>query len=197
MMGEPLASVQNGLDVLKSALMQNPQALETAYVSIIEFDKDAKQTLPLTEVMSFTPPQLTLGSTTSLGAALTLLAQCIKAEVRQNTPEQKGDWKPLIFIMTDGMPTDSIEPGIQALNSVPHGMIIGCAAGPQAQEDTLRRITEVVVKLDTIDRSTMEKFFQWVSASIGVSSQKIDLTGVDLTNVKELPAPPAGVNLVV
>lgn len=36
-----------------------------------------------------------------------MLAQSIDREVGKSTAEMKGDWKPLVFIMTDGMPTDS------------------------------------------------------------------------------------------
>ena len=41
-----------------------------------------------------------------MGAALRLLADCIKSEVRKSTETQKGDWRPLVFILTDGAPTD-------------------------------------------------------------------------------------------
>lgn len=43
---------------------------------------------------------------TALGEALKLVSNKIDTEVEKTTTEQKGDWKPLVFIMTDGIPTD-------------------------------------------------------------------------------------------
>lgn len=49
MSGEPILAVRNGLDMLVSTLRQDPYALETAFLSVITFDTDARQLLPLTE----------------------------------------------------------------------------------------------------------------------------------------------------
>jgi uncharacterized protein YegL len=38
-----------------------------------------------------------------------------------------------------------------------------------------------VVSLDTADSNTLKAFFQWVSASVSVSSQKIERGGKELT----------------
>ena len=65
---------------------------------------------------------------TSLGAALSLLADKLENEVTKTTLEQKGDWKPIVFIMTDGVPTDDWSIGFNKLKSVKKGLIVGCAA---------------------------------------------------------------------
>lgn len=46
MYGEPIEAVKNGVQVLVSTLRQDPYALETAYLSIITFDSDARQVAP-------------------------------------------------------------------------------------------------------------------------------------------------------
>ena len=53
MTGEPIEAVKNGVQVMISSLRQNPQAIETAYISIITFDSDARQAVPLTDLASF------------------------------------------------------------------------------------------------------------------------------------------------
>ncbi len=53
MTGEPLEAVKNGVQVMISSLRQNPQAIETAFISIITFDSVAKQIVPLTDLASF------------------------------------------------------------------------------------------------------------------------------------------------
>ena len=57
-MGEAIESVRNGLQMLVSALRQDPYALETAYLSIITFHSKAEQIIPLTELISFQLPTI-------------------------------------------------------------------------------------------------------------------------------------------
>ena len=105
MSGDPIESVRQGVHQLLTDLRTDPQALETAYLSVITFASDAQQVCPLTELMRFHEPPLEASGSTSLGAALRLLEQSIDREVRKSTATQKGDWKPLIFLMTDGHQT--------------------------------------------------------------------------------------------
>mgnify|MGYP007025191231 CR=1 FL=1 len=41
----------------------------------------------------------------------------------------KGDWKPLVFIMTDGEPTDDLNKGLAEFKKRKWGMVVACAAG--------------------------------------------------------------------
>lgn len=197
MYGEPIEAVKNGVQVLVSTLRSDPYALETAYLSVITFNADARQVTPLTELASFQQPELTAGGCTALGEALTLLSQCADREVTKSTAEVKGDWKPLVFIMTDGEPTDDLQRGIDEFNRRKWGVVVACAAGQGANTETLKRITECVVQLDTTDSATIKSFFKWVSASISTSSMKVEDGLGDVSGLKELPPPPPEVNIVV
>ena len=115
MSGEPIEAVKNGVQVMISSLRNDPQAVETAYLSIITFDSDARQTVPLTDLATFQMPDLIATGTTSLGEALKVLSNCIRNEVTKTTAEVKGDWKPLVFIMTDGQPTDDWQSGLKVV----------------------------------------------------------------------------------
>ena len=75
MYGEPIEAVKNGVQVLVSTLRSDPYALETAYLSIITFNSTAQQLTPLTELANFQQPEIEASGCTSLGAALSLLAQ--------------------------------------------------------------------------------------------------------------------------
>lgn len=196
MNGEAIAAVNTGMQTLVSALRQDPYALETAYLCVIGFDTDARVISPLTEVAMFQPPALKASGLTSLGAALALLAERIAADVVKNTPSQKGDRKPLVFLMTDGEPTDDWRPGLARLKEVPTGVIVACAAGPHASTEVLQQITEAVVRLDTADSSTFNAFFKWVSAASIQTSKRVDLTKQDVSTLDELPPPPPEVNVV-
>lgn len=196
MMGEPITAVQTGLQNLVATLRQDPYALETAYISVITFDSDARQTVPLTELSQFNPPALSATGTTAMGAALTLLSERIEAEVTKTTADTKGDWKPVVFLMTDGSPTDNLTVGIDALKKVKVGTFVACAAGPGAETKELSRITETVVRLDTADSNTIKAFFKWVSASISTSSQKVE-NNKEVQGLSDLPPPPPELNMVI
>ncbi len=197
MYGEPIEAVKNGVQTLISTLRGDPYALETAYVSIITFNSSAQQISPLTELATFQQPSINAGGGTALGGALSLLAQKIDTEVIKTTTEVKGDWRPLVFIMTDGVPTDDLSKGLSEFRRRKYGMVVACAAGQGASTDTLKQITENVVQLDTADSATIKSFFKWVSASISTSSKSIEDTACEATTMSELPPPPPEVNIVV
>lgn len=196
MTGEPIEAVKNGVQVLISTLRTDPYALETAYLSVITFDSSARQLVPLTELSMFQMPDIKATGTTSLGEALTLLANKTDSEVTKTTPEQKGDWKPLVFLMTDGEPTDNWQKGLTEFQKRKFGVVVACAAGQGANTSILKQITEIVVQLDTADSSTIKSFFKWVSASVSLGSLKVESSGAEVTGLSELPPPPPEVNIV-
>lgn len=197
MHGEPIEAVKNGVQVMISSLRQNPQAIETAFLSIITFDSTANQVVPLTDLTSFQMPDIQASGTTAMGEALKVVSNCIDNEVAKTTMESKGDWKPLIFIMTDGIPTDNIQDGLSELDKRKTGVIVACGAGSGADTTVLKSITENVVSLDTADSQSISKFFAWVTASIGVSSTKVEEAGKETSGLNELPPPPSELNIVV
>jgi uncharacterized protein YegL len=197
MYGEPIEAVKNGVETLISSLRSDPYALETAFISVITFDSSAKQVAPLTELAAFQQPAIDASGCTALGEALALLAARADAEVTKTTAEQKGDWRPLVFIMTDGEPTDDLNKGLNEFKKRKFGMVVACAAGQGANTNTLKQITENVVQLDTADSATIKAFFKWVSASISTSSKSVESGGINLEKMSELPPPPPEVNIVV
>lgn len=197
MAGDPIEAVKNGVQVLVSTLRQDPYALETAHLSVITFDSTARQVVPLTELASFQTPAIAAAGGTAMGDALGLLADRIAAEVVRSTAEVKGDWKPLVFLMTDGSPSGDWKQGFEKLKKVRTGLIVACAAGHGADTSVLKQITEVVVQLDTADSNTIKAFFKWVSASISTGSQKVDAGQKEVGGLNDLPPPPPEVNVVI
>ena len=196
MFGEAIQAVQTGVQTLVSTLRQDPYALETAYLSIITFNTDAKQVCPLTEISAFQEPTLQASGCTALGEALEVLCKAVDNDLTKTTEMKKGDWKPLVFLMTDGEPTDDIRHGLEEFKKRKFGLVVACAAGNNANTDVLKKITEIVVQLDTADSATIKSFFKWVSASVQTGSQKVD-GGQEVGGLQELPPPPPEVNIVV
>lgn len=195
MAGEPIEALRQGIKALLSDLRNEPQAMETAYLSVITFGSTAQQVCPLTELMQFQEPNLDASGATALGEGLTLLEQCVDKEVQKTTEDQKGDWKPLVFLMTDGMPTDNWEDAADRIKQTKGVVnIIACAAGPGADSSTLKRITEVVIELKTLQPNDLAAFFKWVSDSIKMTSQSVAQVTADAP--VNLPPPPKQITIV-
>ncbi|MBD5290949.1 MAG: VWA domain-containing protein [Bacteroides sp.] len=195
MRGEPIESVKVGLEAMLSSLRQEPFALESVNISIITFDRDVKQILPLTPLDELQLPEITTPESgpTHTGMALKLLCDRIDKEVRLSSPDQKGDWMPLLFIMTDGKPSDVqlYREMIPEVKKRKFAGIIACAAGMSAKTEPLKELTDTVYSLDTLDSASFKKFFKWVSDSIGVGNRSIGAT-----DELQLPPPPPEVNVV-
>ncbi|QZT38861.1 VWA domain-containing protein [Halosquirtibacter xylanolyticus] len=197
MFGEPLDAVKSGVNMMVSTLRQDPYALETAHISVITFNHSAEQVVPLTELVMFQEPMLTASGQTSFGEALTLLSDCVKGDVKKTTSSQKGDWKPLVFIMTDGLPTDDWHKGLKRFQEQTYGMVVACAAGEHADTTILKQVTNNVVSIDKADTASIQAFFKWVSTSISVSSMRVENESNETTTILELPPPPDEVNIVL
>jgi uncharacterized protein YegL len=196
MMGEPIESVKVGLESMVASLRQDPFALESVYISIITFDKDVKQILPLTELENLQLPEIVTPESgpTHLGAALEVLCQKVDTEVQLSTFDKKGDWMPLLFVMTDGKPSDlqkynQIIPEVKKRH---FGSIIACAAGAKADPKPLELLTNQVYSLDTTDSATFRQFFKWVSASVSAGNRS-----VGASDEIQLPPPPPEVHTVI
>ena len=196
MKGEPIESVKVGIESMIATLRQDPYALETVNISIITYDRDVKVLLPLTPLEDLQLPNITTPDSgpTHTGAALEKLCRQVEKEVTLSTPERKGDWMPLLFIMTDGQPADiavynQIVPEVKKKK---FASIIACAAGMKAKIDPLKQLTDQVYSLETMDGASIKKFFKWVSDLIEVGNKS-----VGATDELVLPPPPEEVNVII
>ena len=196
MSGEPIQQVKNGVQMLVSALRQDPQALETAFLSVITFDSSAHESVPLTDLPSFQAPNIAATGTTAMGEALSLVADCAKRDVKKASPTQKADWRPMVFLMTDGSPTDDFQKGLARFKQEKWGAVVACGVD-SADVSLLQQIAgEAVVTLSTADAKALEAFFKWVTASISTSSKSVQ-TGKEVEGLNQLPPPPPEIQVVV
>ena len=195
MRGEPIESVNIGLRAMMASLRQNPHALESVYLSIVTFDSLIKEVLPLTALKQLALPDIVYpeSGATFLGEGLERICQKVDKEVRLSSQPDEGDWRPLLFIMTDGKPSDTLAYSevLAEVKRRPFAKVIACAAGFKADAIVLKRLTETVVSLDTMDSSTFSGFFQWVSATVSSSQGSSQVDNFDL------PPPPAEINVVI
>lgn len=177
MAGDNLRQLQEGLERLVRTLRADPYALETTFVSVIAFAGKAKTLTPLVELYQFYPPRLPLGSGTSLGVAMNHVMNELDRNVQRSTAERKGDWRPVVYLLTDGKPTDDIEPSITRWKrDFAHSAnLVAIGIGKHASLSALQRFTENVLSLDATTDDDFKRFIDWISQSVAAQSRSVSM----------------------
>lgn len=146
---------------------------------MIIFAGKAEITGELAELMEFRPTRLPLGSGTDIGKGLDLLMRCLDKDVQKTTQTQKGDWKPIVFLFTDGAPT--VDPGASVQrwqrNYKDKCSLVSVTFGKNADVSLLEKLSPQVLTLADTSASSFREFFKWVSASLQVSSVAVSENG--------------------
>lgn len=166
MFGEPVEAVRQGIKAMHLELRENPRTRETAYISILLFNSIALRITPLTCVDDFILPSLSAAGTTALGAVIELLAHCIDQDITKPSNTSKGDWKPLVFLITDGAPTDDWEEAVAYFREYYDTTLVACGAGADADVHMLRSFADQVITLNTLSYGDIEQFFLWSDMKI-------------------------------
>lgn len=146
MLGDPITAVKEGLEMIKKNLHGDPRARETVMISIIKFAEFAEQE-EMVSVKDFSPPELEADGRTALGAALHVLIESIENDLRLNDPTAgvKGDYRPLVFLLTDGQPTDEYQEELERLTNLrgsrKPACIVALGCGNEVNETLLAEIT--------------------------------------------------------
>jgi uncharacterized protein YegL len=177
MIGPGIEGVRLSVDAMLKELRRNPHALETVWLSFITFDSEARQLAPLTALDEVQAPELQVRPGTALGAALRLAAASISTEVKRTTSTAKGDYRPLIFLITDGQATDEWQSAMALLDTRtvtrPANLYaIGCGADVDFTQ--LGEITDIVLRMDSISTDSFAKLFIWLTASVHSASTGVD-----------------------
>ena len=196
MVGEPIQMVEEGMATIIKELRTDPYALETVWVSIIVFAGQPKTLTPLQEVITFYPPKFPIGSGTSLGDGLGHLMFELKKNLVKTTADTKGDWKPIIFLFTDGTPTDDTRAAISEWKSKwkTGANMVAVSLGDDSNLSMLKELTDNVLLMKDTSPDKLKAFFKWVTASIKTSSMSVEknstgfeLALLDKTVVEKIP----------
>lgn len=175
MVGEPLELVRKGMESLIRNLKKNPYALETVWIEIVAFAGKAKVIEPYEELSLFYPPDFPVGGGTALGQGLKCLMNEIDANVKESNANEKGDWKPLVFIFTDGQPTDDYESIVSEweISYKKKCITVISTLEECCSNDLLNRIASDAIMLDGPKDVSFESYFKWITDSIVRSSTNV------------------------
>ncbi len=184
--GAPIESVRQGLEQFQRETATDQFARDSVRIGVITFDSDARLvTGGLVAISSFQPPALSASGVTRLDLAFKTLLESMERDVIKAVKGgQKGDWKPAVFVLTDGRPTDENgnpsnmlwRPARDSVISRPKGHIkpstivaVGC--GPDVEDQTLKDIsTGTAFRMGTSEAAFVA-LFQYLSQSITSSVQ--------------------------
>lgn len=186
MQGAPIEALREGMQTLYDELMADQETRSKVKISVITFATDANQT-SLTPLKAFVPPVIQAAGVTRLDGALNLLAQSIQADVRLNTTQAHGDYCPLVFLLTDGEPTDEngypsdmYKTELAAIRQLRYNhtpMIVALGCGPNVNSAVLSDITPNVMYTATVSGPELHAFFKFISGSVKASAKATNSTG--------------------
>lgn len=170
MNGDAIEAVYQGFRNLTSKLSNDPNTCDIVWFSIIAYDSVPRQLFPLSPIGNYRGISLDIGGSSNLGRALRFLSDCIAKEVRKQTKERKGDWKPLVFLMSDGKPSDDWE---SVKKDIATNMnLVACAVGADADIASMKKLTEMVVMLKDMTQETFDQFIDFLSSTMTTASQR-------------------------
>lgn len=172
MSGEKIHELNAGLKVFKDALMQDETAMLRAEIAIISFGPvEVKQ--DFISAKDFVPPVCEAGGFTPMGEAVLRALDLI--EQRKQIYKKNGIsyYRPWVFLITDGEPTDTEETWRQAVQRVHDAegrkkvafFAVGVAGANMA------RLSELSVREPVrLKGLNFEGMFLWLSASLSTVS---------------------------
>jgi uncharacterized protein YegL len=182
MAGAPIEAVRRGLELFKQEGEQDTFVKETAHVGIITFGGEADFiTRGLIPFDDFEPPALSANGQTPLGQAFWLLIESLDKDVKAPVKgKEKGDWKPLVFVLTDGQPTDEWQEPQGEIRKrekkkVINIITVGC--GPYINQENLKDIAIGPTFNMGNDDASFKKFFQWVTQTTKTVTKSVTQPG--------------------
>lgn len=127
MHGAPLESLRSALHLLCSTFISRSK--RPVQIAMIAYESEAKVVLPLVNVQAVELPKLDPAGASNLGKALGLAAS-LMGGLAEGTPA-------LMYILTDGDPTDDWQAALTALRPRLKGSY-GVFCGMKANADTLK-----------------------------------------------------------
>jgi uncharacterized protein YegL len=185
MQGWPIEAVNASLATFLDTARSHPEIADYIRFEIIGFSSDASVVLPLSDLSTVSRiPPLQASGATSYGAAFQLLRQEIELAVRTLRRQAITVFRPTVFFMTDGSPTDHWEPAYSELiQSRQRPNIIAFGIG-EANSQILSIIaTHGAFKVSSLTRVdvAIDEFVRTMGESITRSSASVSTGPVAVT----------------
>ncbi|MBH8550937.1 VWA domain-containing protein [Nostocaceae cyanobacterium CENA357] len=168
MSGQPIHELNRGLAAFKEDVLKDSQASLSVEVAMITFGPIVKLMQDFVTIDQFTPPLLEVGGVTPMGVAIEYALDFL--EHRKQTYKDNGVlyYRPWVFLITDGAPSDSWESAAQRLREAEaQRRLLFFAVGVQgADTNILRQISPPERPPVTLNGLDFRELFAWLSTSM-------------------------------
>src|SRR5258708_20589130 len=187
MRGWPIDQLNEGLKIFRDELAADSLASKRVDVAIVTFGPVNVET-DFTSAQNFQAPTLSVAGDTPMGQAIETGLSMLRSRKDRYLSEGISYYRPWVFLLTDGGPTDSWSHAAQMVREGEQSDAFSFyAVGVEgANFDILRQISvQQPLKLKGLQ---FRELFAWLSSSLGpVSKSKVG----DKTPLQN-PVPPAG-----
>ncbi|OYU44534.1 MAG: hypothetical protein CFE44_12415 [Burkholderiales bacterium PBB4] len=179
MNGRPLDELNAGLTVFKDELSADALAMKRVEVGIVTFGPVKVET-PFTSAATFYPPNLQSQGDTPMGAAITQALNMVEDRKRDYRANGISYYRPWVFLITDGAPTDSWQNAAAAIREGEASKKFAFfAIGVKgADMDKLRQVSARDPL--SLDGLKFRELFSWLSSSLRSVSRSTPGTDVPL-----------------
>ena len=176
MAGTPIQELNAGLRDFEASVNEDRVARMRVEVAVIAFSSSVTVIQDFVTVDEFTPPVLTADGMTAMGQALREAMQVLDERKSQYKANNVPYYRPWIFLITDGAPTDAWESVANDLHQYidDKGALFFAVGTEEADIGTLKAIAgnSVNGKVARLKGMEFRELFKWVSRSLSSASKE-------------------------
>lgn len=170
MAGEPIAELNAGLRIFKEALMSDDLAVKRVEVSVVTFGPVTVHA-DFTTTDNFQAPSLQATGDTPMGAAITEALRIVEERKAKYQAASVPYYRPWIFLITDGGPTDAWFGPAAALKQAAAAKKVAFFA-VAVQNADLATLTQISPRKPLVLKGlAFRELFSWLSNSLGAVSR--------------------------
>ena len=176
MAGAPIESLNNAINRFKQETAMDELAQKRVDIAIVEFNSDVRVVQPFMPINRMEPIVLEATGCTSMAQGIEKAIDLVKERNRLYNSAGTPFFRPWIFMITDGYPTENMENAITRVkleeSKGAHGKLKFFALGVgDYDKETMFRLTNRVMELRETNFSNI---FNWLSESmVTISASRV------------------------
>jgi uncharacterized protein YegL len=176
MSGNPVNQLNEGVHALYAALKDDDLASVRVDLSVVSFGQNVKVLQNFATVSESKAPKIEVSGMTPMGEAIVTALSAIEARKADYRNAGISYYRPWLFLITDGEPTDNVSEAQAMLSSaIQQKKVIFFGIGVEnANIERLRQISGSPERVFKLNGLNFRELFQWVSSSLSsVSSSRV------------------------